>query len=87
MTDAIRAALRESSGKWFVVNLDGDDYEVRSYLNAEAVTRAKAEDFEGLVQSLFRDSDRAMVEVSIQSLVSLLEVLAGGPGNSEPSTG
>lgn len=86
--DAVQAALRESSGKWMQVTLEGETYTVRTKLTIRAAVLAQAEDLAGLVAALFKDRhDEVMDEWGWEDLKELCDTLAGGPGNSPASSG
>lgn len=87
-TDAVTHALRESSGKWMHVTLDGETYTCRTKLTVRAAVLGQSEDLAGLVKALFKDRhDDVMDEWGWADLKALCEALAGGSGNSTTSPG
>jgi hypothetical protein len=87
-TEAVKGALREASGKWMDIPFDGETWKVRTKLTIRAAVLGREENLEGLVKALFADRhDEVMDEWGWHDLQSLCEVLAGGPGNSETSSG
>jgi len=89
---AFRAAIREASGRWMEVPLEGASYRVRTKLTLAAAEAGQKEDLRRLVELLFdvegeHTTDEIMLEWGFRDLQELAEELAGGPGNLPSSSG